>query len=62
MSTRKSDLTASFAEVLQTIAATELAPDVLDAAKQRILDMLSVTFDGLDEPASEVAFRSVSPC
>ncbi|OSI81004.1 MmgE/PrpD family protein, partial [Bradyrhizobium canariense] len=41
---------------------TELAPDVLDAAKQRILDMLSVTFDGLDEPASEVAFRSVSPC
>lgn len=29
--------------------------------KQHILDMLSVTFDGLDLPASEVAFRFVSP-
>ncbi|OSI79312.1 hypothetical protein BSZ22_01845, partial [Bradyrhizobium canariense] len=62
MPTRTSDLTAAFAEVMQSIVTTELAPDVLDAAKQRILDMLSVTFDGLDEPASEVAFRSVSPC
>ncbi|WP_439366119.1 hypothetical protein ACNJYD_09505 [Bradyrhizobium sp. DASA03005] len=24
--------------------------------------MLSATFDGLDEPASEVAFGSISPC
>lgn len=37
-------------------------PDAMQAAKQRILDALNVTFDGLDEPTSQVAFRSVSPC
>ncbi|MCK1757014.1 MmgE/PrpD family protein [Bradyrhizobium sp. 137] len=61
MQTGKSDLTTAFAEVLQGVATTELAADTVQAAKQRILDMLSVTFDGLEEPASAVAFRSVGP-
>ncbi|MCK1353262.1 MmgE/PrpD family protein [Bradyrhizobium sp. CW7] len=61
MQTGKSDLTAAFAEVLQSIATTELSSDAVQAAKQRILDMLSVTFDGLNDPASETAFRSMTP-
>ncbi|WP_375167031.1 MmgE/PrpD family protein [Bradyrhizobium brasilense] len=60
--TRKSDLTAAFVEVLQSIATPQLAPDAVQAAKQRILDILSVTIDGLDEPALEIAFRPVTPC
>jgi len=56
------NLTTSFAEALQSVATTPLRPDAMQAAKQRILDALSVTFDGLDEPTSRVAFRSVSPC
>lgn len=55
-------LTTAFAEVLQSVASTVLATDAVQAAKQRILDVMSVTFNGLDEPASGVAFRSVSPC
>ncbi|MCK1680057.1 MmgE/PrpD family protein [Bradyrhizobium sp. 147] len=58
----KSDRTTSFAEALQTIATTELAPDAIRAAKERLLDMLGVTLDGLDQPSSVVAFRSVGPC
>lgn len=55
----RSDLTTAFAEALQSIATKELASDAIRAARQRILDMLSVTFDGLDDPASENAFCSV---
>ncbi|WP_354101813.1 hypothetical protein [Bradyrhizobium sp. RT5a] len=47
--------------MLQTIATTELAPDAIPAAQQRILAPLGVTFNGLDLPALEVAFRSRSP-
>lgn len=57
----KSGLTIAFAEVLQRIATREMDADAVQAAKARILDMLGVTFDGLDYPASEVAFRSVNP-
>ncbi|MET4323948.1 MmgE/PrpD family protein [Bradyrhizobium sp. RT5a] len=62
MQTRKPDLTAAFADVLQSVATAELPRDAVQAAKQRILDFMSVTFNGLDLPASGVAFRSVSPC
>ncbi|WP_050425668.1 MmgE/PrpD family protein [Bradyrhizobium tropiciagri] len=62
MQTRKSDLSTAFAEVLHTVATTALPPRAMLAAKQRILNALAVTFDGLDEPAPRVAFRSVSPC
>jgi len=62
MQTRNSHLANAFAETLQSIATSELPSDVAQAAKQRILDMLSVILNGLDEPGSEVAFRSVSPC
>jgi len=61
MQTTKSNLSVAFAEVLQSVAIA-LPPDAVQAAKQRLLDMLSVTFNGLDEPPSEVAFRSVTPC
>lgn len=62
MQAKVSDLSAAFAEVLQGVATTALPRDAAQAAKERILDMLSVTFNGLDEPASGVAFRSVNPC
>lgn len=61
MQNGKSDLTTAFAEVLQNVATTALHSDAVKAAKQRLLDFLSVTFNGLDEPASGVAFRSVGP-
>lgn len=60
MSIRNENLAMAFAEVLQKLAVGELRPDVMQAAKERILDALAVTFDGLDEPASKVAFRSVN--
>lgn len=62
MQTRTSDLSAAFAEVLQSVATTALPRDAVQAAKERVLDTLSVTFNGLEQPASGVAFRSVSPC
>lgn len=62
----KSGLSIAFAEVLQHIGTNGLGPHARHAAKQRILDMLSVTFDGLDQPVSGVALRSVGrsvgPC
>jgi 2-methylcitrate dehydratase PrpD len=48
--------------VLQSIATTALPRDATEAAKQRVLDFMSVTFGGLDLEASRVAFGSVSPC
>jgi len=62
MQTRTPGLTTAFVEMLQSVASKELPRAVLQAAKERILDALSVTFNGLEQPASEVAFRSVSPC
>ncbi|MCK1709589.1 MmgE/PrpD family protein [Bradyrhizobium sp. 143] len=61
MQTGTSDLTTSFAEVLQGVATAQMTPEVSRASKQRILDFLSVTFNGLNEPASGVAFRSIGP-
>lgn len=61
MQAKKSDLTADFAEVLQSVATTALTRSAVEVAKQRVVDMLSVTFGGLDEPASGVAFRSINP-
>ncbi|WP_439397534.1 MmgE/PrpD family protein [Bradyrhizobium sp. PMVTL-01] len=61
MPTRKSDVTTAFAEILQSSVKKASRPLALQAAKERILDALSVTFDGLDEPASGVAFRSIHP-
>ncbi|UPJ79258.1 MmgE/PrpD family protein [Bradyrhizobium sp. 183] len=58
MQSRKAHLTNAFAEVLLSTATAAL----MQAANHRILDALGVTFDGLDEQASQVAFRSVSPC
>jgi 2-methylcitrate dehydratase PrpD len=62
MDTNNTDLTTAFVEQLQAVAAKASFADVKDAAKERILDALSVIYDGLGEPASRVAFDSVRPC
>lgn len=48
MHIRTSDLTTAFAELLQGVATTSLPPDAVRAAKDRLIDALSVTFDGVD--------------